>query len=371
MLFTDKIALSGTRRTGDGYLVADARVARTGIQIYLGREVGRPEMEQVRVYRAPEQVFADEAMASFAHRPVTNNHPPEAVTAKNWKRYSVGQTGDEVKQEGKFLRIPMVVMDQAAIEDIEAGKSELSNGYACDLDWTPGTTPEGDAYDAKQIGIRGNHVAIVKAGRAGPECRIGDSWAAISTEQKDAHMTLKTVTVDGIPIEVTDQGATVITTLLGRISDAKAAGDKLVSDHAAAIAAKDADLAKRDAEIDALKGKIVDGAALDALVQARGDLIAKAKAIAPDVATDGKSDADIRKAVVVARLGDEAVKDKAAAYIDARFDILAEDAKPGDPVRSVVRDGLKQVDQQPVATAHAAMVTSLQDAWKTTQKGAA
>ncbi|HEV7258945.1 MAG TPA: DUF2213 domain-containing protein [Bosea sp. (in: a-proteobacteria)] len=371
MLFTDKIALSGTRRTGDGYLVADARVARTGIQIYLGREVGRPDMEQVRVYRAPEQVFADEAMASFAHRPVTNDHPSEAVNAKNWKRYSVGQTGDEVKQDGKFLRIPMVVMDQAAIDDIEAGKSELSNGYGCDLDWTPGTTPEGEAYDAMQIRIRGNHVAIVKAGRAGPECRIGDSWAAITTEQKDAPMSLKTVTVDGIPVEVTDQGATVINTLLGRIADAGKAKDTLVADHEKALATKDADLAKKDAEIDALKAKVLDDAALDARVQARGDLVAKAKAIAPEVATDGKSDADIRRAVVTAKLGDAAVKDKPTAYIDARFDILAEDVKPSDPVRGVIKDGPAPTAKTSVTDAHTAMVTGLQDAWKTPTKGAA
>lgn len=102
--------------------------------------------------------------------------------------------------------------------------------------------------------------------------------------------------------------------------------------HKAEIDAKDAELAKKDAEIDDLKGKVLDGAALDAAVAARGDLIAKARAIAPDVKTDGLSDAAIRKAVVVAKLGD-AVKDKADAYIDARFDILAEDAEVVDPVR--------------------------------------
>lgn len=105
------------------------------------------------------------------------------------------------------------------------------------------------------------------------------------------------------------------------------------SAHDAAIAAKDAELAAKDAEIDALKAKVLDASAMDAAVAARGDLIAKARAIAPDVKTDGLSDAEIRKAVVTAKLGD-AVKDKADAYIDARFDILAEDAEKVDPVRS-------------------------------------
>ena len=44
MNFTDIVTVAGTRRTGDGYLVADARIARTGIQTYSGVEIGRPEM---------------------------------------------------------------------------------------------------------------------------------------------------------------------------------------------------------------------------------------------------------------------------------------------------------------------------------------
>lgn len=370
MLFTDKITLDGTRRTGDGYLAANARVARTGIQLYAGREVGKPEMSQVRVYRPADQVFATDALRSFAHRPVTNDHPPEAVGARNWKQHSVGMTGDEIARDGTFVRVPMVVMDQAAIDDVEAGKRELSMGYCCDLKWEAGTTPEGEAYDAIQTNIRGNHLAIVAAGRAGASCRIGDSWAAISTEQKDAPMSLKTVTVDGIPVEVTDQGATVITTLLGRIADAGKAKDTLVADHATELATKDAALAKKDAEIDALKAKVLDDKALDARVQARGDLVAKAKVIAPGVVTDGKSDAEIRHAVVAAKIGDAAVAGKPSAYVDARFDILVEDVGSTDPVRKAISDGLATADQKPANTAHAAMVSNLQDAWKTPMKGA-
>jgi hypothetical protein len=36
MNFTDAVTVAGTRRRDDGYLVADARIARTGIQTYLG-----------------------------------------------------------------------------------------------------------------------------------------------------------------------------------------------------------------------------------------------------------------------------------------------------------------------------------------------
>lgn len=95
----DAVEISGTRRTADGYLVADARVARTGIQTYAGFEVdpdgslGLRDKATVRVYRPDDEVFADAAMRSYAYRPVTNDHPSEAVTADNWRDVSVGQTG--------------------------------------------------------------------------------------------------------------------------------------------------------------------------------------------------------------------------------------------------------------------------------------
>ncbi len=60
--------------------------------------------------------------------------------------------------------------------------------------------------------------------------------------------------------------------------------------------------------------------------------------------TEGLADAEIRKAVVAAKLGDAAIAGKPEAYIDARFDILVEDAKKAagsDPFANVVKDGIK------------------------------
>jgi hypothetical protein len=69
-------------------------------------------------------------------------------------------------------------MDKATIADVEGGKRELSNGYASLIDFTPGETVNGQHYDAVQRQIRGNHVAVVDKGRAGPMCRIGDAVAS-------------------------------------------------------------------------------------------------------------------------------------------------------------------------------------------------
>lgn len=365
MLFTDTITLDGSRRTGDGYLAANARVARTGIQTYLGREVGKPEMAQVRVFRPESEVFADKALRSFAHRPVTNDHPAEAVGAKNWKLHAVGMTGDEIARDGTFIRVPMVVMDQSAIDDIDAGKRELSMGYACDLDWTAGTTPEGEAYDAIQTNIRGNHLAIVAAGRAGPQCRIGDSWAAISSPSEQP---MKTLMVDGITVEMSDTAVQVVSKALQNLGDENKALTTKLDQANASLTTKDAahatELAKKDAEIDGLKAKVLDDAALDARVQARSDLLAKAKVIAPTVATDGKTDAEIRHAVVAAKLGDAAVKDKPTAYIDARFDILAEDIKSADPVRDALKDGAGKTQLGDADAEYQRMLDRDRNAWK-------
>ena len=173
-------------------------------------------------------------------------------------------------------------------------------------------------------------------------------------------MTLKTVTVDGIPVEVTDQGAAVIATLQQRLADSASRLSTAEAAHTTAIAAKDNELAKKDAEIDDLKGKQITDAQIDARVKARGDLIAKAKTIA-DGDYAGKSDSEIRKAVVIAKLGDAAVAGKAEAYVDARFDILAEDAAK-DPVRQHLLN--QDSRPSPSDNGQSAYESRLNDAWK-------
>jgi hypothetical protein len=56
MQFTDVVTVAGTRRRDDGYLVADARIARTGIQNYLGWEVGKPDLALVSSNASPRDL---------------------------------------------------------------------------------------------------------------------------------------------------------------------------------------------------------------------------------------------------------------------------------------------------------------------------
>lgn len=148
---------------------------------------------------------------------------------------------------------------------------------------------------------------------------------------------LRTVVVDGLSVQTTDQGAQAIDKLQKAVADA----EKRFTD---ADAAHKAEITKKDEEIGSLKAdkkKLEDAAPkpedIDCMVADRAALVTAAKAVDEKIVTDGKSDADIRKAVVTARLGDEAVKDVSDAEITGMFKALTKDAKPNDTVRDALR----------------------------------
>lgn len=192
-------------------------------------------------------------------------------------------------------------------------------------------------------------------------------------------MELKKVLVDGLQVETTEAGAHAITKLLNdlqtssaRITDLQKAHETALAAKDAIIATKDKEMAAKDAALDAAKAKIVSDAELDKRVIARATLVNTAKAIAKDVKIEGLSDAAIRKAVVAAVLGDDVVKDKTETYIDARFDILVEEAakKNGNDGGDQHVDSFRQIRQDSVVgltdadKARIAAETAQRDAWK-------
>lgn len=368
MNFTDGVKVSRVRRTADGYLVAEARAVREGVQVYSGVEVGMTDRALVNIYRPRAEVFAKDSLQSFSHAPITIDHPVEAVTAANWKDLAVGEVSTAAMPDGEWVMLPLILKDAKAIAAVEAGKCELSAGYVCELDWTPGTTADGQSFDAQQRNIKINHLALVDRARAGSSARIGDgagSWGVspiVRSNHKEDTMSdaLKTVVLGDKAAQVALADAPIIEAFKAesakRFADAQSA-------HDSAMAAKDAALAKAEAERDAAKASVLSDAALDGLVAARATLIADAKAIAPDMDAAGKSDAAIRRGAVLARLGDAALAGKSDAYVDARFDILLEDAKT-DPVRAAVRGpGVVAFVGNDADKAYGEMTAGLTAAW--------
>lgn len=373
MIIQDSLTLdaSGLKLTRDGFLVGEARVSRAGnVQQYLGRELGLTGDEASKsfgVYRDPDVVFDTASMMSLAGRPVTRNHPKDAVTASNWKDLAVGQVGGIIRRDGEHVVAPMAIMDAAAAQEVANGARCLSAGYTVDVVPSVGTAPDGTPYQFKQAGeLRFNHVAYLpdnnpRAGntRIGDEHQTGDKGRPDQVSPRpngDQPMAdnLRTVTVDSVTYPMTEQGAQLVQRLQGLLGDASTALTTAKTTHDAALAAKDADLAKKDAEIADLKTKVLDGPALDALVAERSTVVAKAKALDAKVVTDGKSNAEIKRAV----LGD-AAKDKSDAYVDAAFDLKTADIKAPDPLRQIISDGQNKGGVNAASIRDAARLASL------------
>lgn len=176
MSFQDRAPLEKVKRLADGRIAAVAKFARAGTYTYSGAEVGRSDLQTVTVYRPEDEVFSQDAMASFAHQAITLGHPTDGVSPANWSKVSVGFTEGRVARDGAYVEIPLMLADAAAVQAYDSGAArELSAGYACELIWGDGIAPDGTRYQATQKLIRGNHIALVPQGRAGSECRIGDS----------------------------------------------------------------------------------------------------------------------------------------------------------------------------------------------------
>ena len=171
-------SLKAPVRCADGRLRVDGYLTRTGVFEYRN-----PDGSVRREYRPPEEVFNADSLATFELVPLTDNHPPEMVTAQNAKQYAVGATGESVRQDGDRVAASIVVFDAGVIAKLERGKVQLSCGYEADVEDSPGEI-DGQRYDAIQRNIRGNHVAIVDVGRAGPDVRIRMDAGIMVTEAR-------------------------------------------------------------------------------------------------------------------------------------------------------------------------------------------
>ena len=170
--------------TPEGYVVfKNAVIGRTGFQKYKLKEIddserqsqrieGNPE-DEIELFRSPEEVFAPATMASFELKSITDGHPDQLLNLDTVREHELGQIsnvrrGSEPLETGDFpLLADLSVKARNLIEKIKAGLRELSCGY------TYRVLRQGELL--LQVDLIGNHVAVVNAGRAGPEASIQDS----------------------------------------------------------------------------------------------------------------------------------------------------------------------------------------------------
>ena len=176
--------------TPEGYIVfKNAVIGRTGFQKYKLKEIDEKERQsqritgdlesEVELYRSPEEVFNPRTIASFELKSITDGHPDQMLNLDTVREHECGQVsnvrqGTEPLESGDMpLLADLIVKARHLIEKIKAGLRELSCGYNYHV-------LRQDVL-LLQVDIIGNHVAIVKAGRAGSEASIKDSLEPTST----------------------------------------------------------------------------------------------------------------------------------------------------------------------------------------------
>ncbi len=168
--------LGRTRETTpEGYLLCrDVPLARIGKLLYADGEVPvtADNSGLIIIERGEDVLFDPRTIASFEGKPVTNDHPKGWVTPENWKKLSNGTAHDVRRGEdddSDCLVADLLITDKDMIDAVMKGKVEISLGY--DADYTEISVGKGI-----QTNIFGNHIALVKKGRCGSRCKIGDSF---------------------------------------------------------------------------------------------------------------------------------------------------------------------------------------------------
>jgi uncharacterized protein len=326
----------------EGYLMLPAWIAKSGLQDYQASELGLQDSAKdvIRVYRPEDEVFELSSMASFETKPVTLEHPPTMVDPASFKDYAVGFSSHQVERDGEHLKTELVIMDADAIAAVEAGKVELSIGYFADYEFELGVTENGESYDAVQRNIRGNHIALVNAGRCGGTCRLGaadHTTDAVSLEndcaenslEKEKAMTI--VTVDDRSLEMTEEAAQVVQDLLERRSSLEQQLSGLST---------------------------VD---VDSLVEERLTLVEIARAKLPTLDFQGLDNKQLRLAVLQGLFVDEDFDARSEDYQVARLDAVQ--AQPVFmPVNDKIGSALAVPEQR--ANARDSYLNSLTSSWK-------
>ena len=158
--------------------VSVANISKANVCPYLGSEIpGWQELglEKDKVYkllRDPEEL--ERAAPTFNGIQLLIRHVPiSADDAQQWD--VVGTTGTEASFEAPYLKNSLVVWTRPGIEAVESEqRRELSCAYHYRPDMKPGVY-ERESYDGVMRDIVGNHVALVREGRAGADVVVGDS----------------------------------------------------------------------------------------------------------------------------------------------------------------------------------------------------
>jgi len=155
----------------DGYLRVDATICVPGILRYINPITGK-ETAELRTAETNQQIV--QSLNSRAvPLPISEEHPPFMLNAKNIQSYMIGAIGTTRFDDftGGIIA-PLGIYRQESKDAIFKGeKTETSLGYKCATIKESGTW-RGERYDAIQTDIQENHLAITARARAGRDVKI-------------------------------------------------------------------------------------------------------------------------------------------------------------------------------------------------------
>jgi hypothetical protein len=158
----------------EGFLIIrGVPLARTGPQLYSDQEIPikGDATGRIIIDRLPEDVFRPATLASLQGKAVTLDHPDDDVTPENFKGLLVGAVINPRRGErvlDNLLLGDLIIYDPEAIKAIRNKEvREVSVGYKADYEET-------GMARGRQRNITCNHLALVRDGRCGAVCRIGD-----------------------------------------------------------------------------------------------------------------------------------------------------------------------------------------------------
>lgn len=197
-------------RSEDGFLRCRARVLREGIMPY-----ARAELKDI-----PEECVSDPIMMMISLDTISSAESLRSlegavvvvgdhmwVSPENAKNAIHGHAAGSPRVDGPYLEVDLLVTDPVAIARIESGECpEISAAYHAESIFEPGDF-DGQAYDARQVQLRYNHIAVIPAGkgRAGADVRILNSQG--DDEMSDIKMVRVTLPRTGRFINTDEDGA--------------------------------------------------------------------------------------------------------------------------------------------------------------------
>lgn len=169
-------------RTFDTYgrmHVSDCKIGRACVSPYFGREIpnakalGLDPNKVYKLYRDPEELA--KSASAWSRMPLLLAHT-KVTAAQPRSELVVGAIGN-VAFDGTHLACDaLTIWDADGITLVESKEArELSPGYGYRVEMTPGTDPDGVAFDGVMRDIKPNHVTLVPKGRQGSDVIVNDA----------------------------------------------------------------------------------------------------------------------------------------------------------------------------------------------------